>query len=74
MQNKWPVLMLSECLWRPNTGCKHGEVVGGTFQQWQQQQWVTSSGADFYECGMHALVHHWQKYIVNGGDYVGNMF
>jgi len=34
------------------------------------KQWATSAGADFYECGMQALVHHWQKCIANGGDYV----
>jgi len=28
---------------------------GGVFQQWQQ--WVPSTGADFDECGMQALVH-----------------
>jgi len=31
--------MLAEYLWRPNSGCEHSEVVSGTFQQWQQQQW-----------------------------------
>jgi len=34
------------------------------------KQWATSAGADFYECGMQALVHRWQKSIANGGDYV----
>ena len=43
-------------------------VMGGAFQQWQQ--WVTSADADIYEHGMQASVHHWQKYIANGGDYV----
>jgi len=27
-------LMLAERLWRPNTGCQHGEMVGGVLQQW----------------------------------------
>jgi len=27
------------------------------FQQWQQQQWVTSAGVGFYEHGMQVLVH-----------------
>jgi hypothetical protein len=31
------------------------------------KQW---DGADFYECGMQALVHCWRKCIANGGDYV----
>jgi len=34
------------------------------------KQWTTSAGADFYECGMQALVHRWRKCIANGGDYV----
>ena len=43
------------------------DVMGGALQQWQQC--VTSSAADFYNGSMQALVHHWQKYIANGGDY-----
>jgi hypothetical protein len=34
------------------------------------KQWTTSVGADFYECGMQALVHRWRKCIANDGDYV----
>ena len=34
------------------------------------KQWATSAGADFYECGMQALVHRWRKCIANSGDYV----
>jgi hypothetical protein len=34
------------------------------------KQWATSTGADFYECGMQALVHRWRKCIANRGDYV----
>lgn len=37
---------------------------GGVFQKWQQLQWVTSSGADFYEQCMQALVHCWWKVLV----------
>jgi len=40
------------------------------FQQWQQQQWVTSAGVGLYEHGMQALVHCWRKCITNGGVYV----
>ena len=29
---------------------------------------VASCGADFYKCGMQALVHRWRKCITNGGD------
>jgi len=28
------------------------------------KQWATSAGANFYECGMQALVHRWQKPMV----------
>jgi hypothetical protein len=34
------------------------------------KQRATSAVADFYEYGMQALVHRWQKCIANGGDYV----
>jgi len=34
------------------------------------KQWATTAGADFYECGMQALVHCWRKCIASGGDYV----
>jgi len=34
------------------------------------KQWATSAGADFYKCGMQALLHLWRKCIANGGDYV----
>jgi len=32
------------------------------------KQWVTSTGADFYNHGMQFLVDHWQKFMANGGD------
>jgi len=53
--------MLAELSRRPTSGCEHSEAVGGAFQQWQQQQWVTSAGADFDKSGMQVLVHCWQK-------------
>jgi len=34
------------------------------------KQWATSAVADFYERGMQALVHGWQKCIANGNEYV----
>ncbi|PNF23675.1 Mariner Mos1 transposase [Cryptotermes secundus] len=34
------------------------------------RKWLASAGADFYGHGIQALVHHWQKCITNGGDYV----
>ena len=36
--NHWHSLMLAECLRRPNSGCEHSEVMGGAFQQCQQQR------------------------------------
>ena len=63
-------LTLSEHLWWPTNGCEHNEVVGGTFQQWLQQQQVTSTGADCYECSMQAFFHHWWICIASGGDYI----
>ena len=33
---------------------------------------ITSTGVNFYECGMQALVHRWQKYTATGGGYVKN--
>ena len=50
--------MLAECLWRPNSGSEHSEVVGDAFQQWQWQQWVTSIGADSYKHGMQPLTDY----------------
>jgi len=57
---QWQSLMVAECLWRPNSGCEHSEVMGSTFQQWWQ--WVTSL-VQVFMCGIQALVHHWQKCI-----------
>lgn len=34
------------------------------------KQLVASTGTGFYEHDMNALVHHWQKCLVNGGDFV----
>ena len=33
---------------------------------------VISTGKDFYEHSMKALVHHWRKYITNDGEYDEN--
>jgi hypothetical protein len=33
------------------------------------KQWTTSTGADFYERVMQALVYCWRKRIASGGDY-----
>ena len=35
-----------------------------------EHSWRPHSGTDFYVWSMQTLVHHWRKYIVNGGDYV----
>ena len=66
----WHSSKLAECLWRPNSGYDHGESEDGVFQQGQQQQRVTSTGAEFYRGSLQALVHYWWKCIANGGDCV----
>jgi len=40
LKKKWTLShssILTEHLWRPNSGCEHSEAVGGVFQQWQQE-------------------------------------
>ena len=65
--------MFAKHLWRLNSGFEHSEEeVGGVFQQWQQQEWFTSAGTDFYRSVMQALVHCWQKGLANGDDYAEN--
>ena len=54
--------------------CEHSGIVGGAFQQWWQQQWVTSACTAFYKHGLQALVHCWWKCRANGGDYVEKVF
>jgi len=61
----WHSLMLAEHLWRQNSVCEYSEAADGAFQQWQQQQWVTTAGADLCQDGMQALVHCWQKSRAN---------
>ena len=70
-KKEWhPVTFINACehLWRPNHGCEHSEVMGGDFLQGQQG--VNSTHADFYEQGIQALVHHWQKWLTNSSNYV----
>ena len=73
-----PSLTLAEHLWRSKSGCEHCEAVGGAFQQQRHQHerqakfWMATQ--IFYECGIQALVHHWQKHIADGGDYVEKVF
>ena len=67
----WHSSMLAECLGRPNSGCEHSEVVGGVFQQWQQQherQAMFQMVMQVFECGMWAALHHWSKCTANGDD------
>jgi len=64
--------MLTEHLWRPHSGCEHSEVGGGAFQQQQQQ--VTSIGANLYEWSMQNLIHCGQKCIANSGGYFERVF
>ena len=64
----WHSSTLVEHLRRPKN--EYSEAVGGVFQWWWQQQWVTSAGADFYEHGIQALVQLWQKWRADGSDCV----
>jgi hypothetical protein len=34
------------------------------------KQWTTTAGAEFYKCGMQALVRRWRKRIANVDDCV----
>ena len=34
------------------------------------KSWLASASPDFYERGIQALVHRWQKCVTNGDDYV----
>jgi len=60
----------AEHLWRPNSECEHSEAVGGAFQQWQQRQWVASTGAEFDKHNIQGLVHHREKCKASDGDCV----
>jgi len=61
MQIKWYPLTFNdacECLWRPNSGCDHSEVV--VTETWKTSH-VLDSNVDFYHCGTQASFHHWWK-------------
>ena len=64
----WHSLILAEHSWRPNSGCVHSEIVGSVFEQWWQQEWVTSSGTDCCKLSMQNLFHCWWKCIANSGE------
>ena len=57
--------MFTEGIRRPNSGCEHNEMVGGVAVSGIA---VMSSGADFYEGSMQALVHRCSESKANGGD------
>jgi len=64
----WHLLLLSECFWRPKSGCEQIEVVGGAFQQWRQQ-W---SPLLVQICmSVACRLDRWWKGTANGGDCVG---
>ena len=60
--------MLVERLWRPTSGCECSEMVSGGVLAVVTATLVTSTEADFYEHGMHDLVHCSQKCKANGGE------
>ena len=65
-----PDLMLSDFhLFRPMKDTLHGQCFhNNDIIIAAVKQWVTSTGADFYQRSMQALVHHWWKHIANGSD------
>jgi len=65
----WP-LLTSICSGRWKKDCVDNIFLSNDAVLRALKQWATSAGADFYECRMQALFHHWRKCIVNGGDYV----
>ena len=60
--HRWNFMEPKQWMWA-HWGC-------GAFQQWWQQQRVTSTGAVFCERGMQALVHDWQNCMAYDGDCV----
>jgi len=74
---KWhPLTFINTCwtLMEPKQWMWAQEGVGWCVSTAVTATWKTShvpeSHADFYKCSMQDLVHHWQKCIANGGDYV----
>ena len=66
---QWHSLTLAGHFCRLNSGCEHRKAAGGAFQQWQQQQWSTSTG-----CSVQALVIRWWKCTPNCGDSVEKQY
>jgi len=52
----WHTSTTAEHLWRSDNAYRHSNALSGAFQQWQE--WISSSGTDFHEHNMWALVHH----------------
>jgi len=75
MKQRWdPLTLISACWTSMGTKQWTSTQWGGVWQQWWQWQWVTSTGADFYEHTMQALLNYWWKSIANGGDCIEKQF
>jgi len=70
----WHSSVLAEYLQRPNSGYEHKWGTGwcisaAVMATWKRSR-ILDDHVDFYKHSMQTLVHHWQKCIANGGDYV----
>lgn len=76
MLKKWqPVTFINscQCLWRPNTGCEHSNY-GYCTTVTLKTRHILDSSAYVHKHSIQALVSHWQKSIMSGGDYVGQVY
>lgn len=62
-----PSILLSQPMTSEAVGSMAVEALGGAFQHWCQQQWVTYTDVDFYEYGRQTLAHY-RRCTANGGD------
>ena len=63
--------MLSQCLWRPSSGC---ELSKGWVMHFSSGDGGHLHWCRFYKRGMQALVHSWQKCTANCGAYADKCF
>ena len=65
--NSWTFMQTKQLMWAQWGGGWFVSALGTV--TWKTSH-VPDSHEYFYRHGMKALVHHWQKTIANGGDYV----
>ena len=68
MEKKWHPVTFTEACWTKQKMWAHWGSEWFHFGSGNSDS--RSTGADFYEHDMHALVHWWWKCITNDGDYV----